>query len=144
MKLKFTLFILLITFNLTVFLQSESYVGTYIRPYESQENQILKWTLTLNSDGTFIYNFYRDIGAKNSEENFYGKGTWKGEKKLIFFYTDTTREVDETYTMDFTNSKARINRKSPRDKSNKIVKESIRFYESDLSIIKGLELFKEE
>ena len=72
------------------------------------------------------------------------KALGKGEKKLIFFYTDTTREVDETYTMDFTNSKARINRKSPRDKSDKIVKESIRFYESDLSIIKGLELFKEE
>ena len=46
--------------------------------------------------------------------------------------------------MDFTGSKARFNKKSPRDKSDKIVKESIRFYESDLSEIKGLELFKKE
>ena len=142
MKLKFPFIILLFTYNISLFAQPEDYSGTYIRPYESQENQILKWTLTLNSDGTFLYNFYRNLGDKNPEENFYGKGTWTSEKKLIFFYTDVNTAFNVPHIMDFTGSKARINKKSPRDKSDKIIKESIRFYESELSVIKGLELFK--
>ena len=79
----------------------------------------------------------------NIEENFYGKGTWKAEGNLVFFYTDKKTEMDEKYKINFTNSKARYITKSPRDKSDKIVKTALRFYESDLFYIKGLELFKE-
>ena len=49
----------------------------------------------------------------------------------------------KTYTMNFSNSKARYITKSPRDKSDKVLKTSLRFYESDIFHIKGLELFKE-
>jgi hypothetical protein len=122
------------------FAQSE----IYVRKSKSTDGTKLEWTLILNDDGTFLYNFYRDIvGELNPEENFYGKGTWKAEKNLIFFYTNKETDLDEKYTMDFTNSKARHIAKSPRDKSDKVVKTTLRFYESDIFHIKGLELFKE-
>lgn len=106
----------------------------------------IKWTLTLNENGTFLYHFLRDLSSiskANSEENFYGKGTWKAEKNLVYFYTDKETDLDDMYNIDFTNSKARYITKSPRDKSDKVIKIALRFYESNLVYIKGLELFKE-
>ena len=123
-----------------------SQAGVYIIDHtnDSIDGSKTKWTLTLDEDGTFLYNFYRDIvGEFNPEENFYGKGTWKAEKSLIFFYTNKETDLNKTYTVDFTNSKARYTTKSPRDTSGKVVKTSLRFYESDNTFIKGLELFKE-
>ena len=139
MKNLITLLFLVLCFFYS-FAQSE----TYVKKPESLDGTKIKWTLTLKEDGTFFYNFYRDIvGEFNLEENFYGKGTWKAEKSLIFFYTNKETDLNETYTVDFTNSKARYTTKSPRDTSGKVVKTSLRFYESDNTFIKGLELFKE-
>ena len=125
-----------------VFTQAGIYVIDHT--HDISDGTKLKWTLTLNSDKTFLYHFYRDIvGEINLEENFYGKGTWKSEGNIVFFYTDKKIDMDEKYKINFTNSKARYITKSPRDKSDKIVKTALLFYESDLFYIKGLELFKE-
>lgn len=125
-----------------------SQAGIYVIDHTQNrsDDTITKWTLTLHEDGTFLYHFLRDLSAvskANIEENFYGKGTWKAEGNLVFFYTDKKTDMDETYNINFTNSNARYITKSPRDKSDKIVKTALRFYESDLFYIKGLELFKE-
>lgn len=122
--------------------------GVYIIDHTQDmvDNTKTKWTLTLNEDGTFRYHFLRDLSAvskANTEENFYGKGSWKADKNIVFFYSDKKNDLNEKHTIDFTNSKARYTTKSPRDTSDKIVKTSIRFYESDIFYIKGLELFKE-
>lgn len=136
--------ILFLVSNIGLFAQSDSFVGNYVRNPKLSDGSIHKWTLSLNTDGTFIYNFYRVIaGDKKHEENFYGKGTWKAEKNLIFFFADKKKDIDETHTKNFNNSRARINSKSPRDKSNKIIKTSLRFFESEIPEITGLELFKE-
>ena len=129
-------------FNLTLSAQQEIHDGIYGRRTESNIETVMEWTLTLNTNGTFLYNFYRDLGSKNPEENLYGKGTWKAENNVVLFFADKNIDIDETHTLNFDNSKARINRKSPRDKSGKKVKESIRFFSSDTPAIKGLELFK--
>ncbi|WP_445954961.1 hypothetical protein [Yeosuana sp.] len=109
------------------------------------DGTILKWTLTLNNDGTFLYHFLRDLSAiskLNKEENFYGKGTWKVEKNLIFFSSDKETDLNEKYIYDFTNTKARWIKKSPRDLSDIVVKESLLFYESDLWVIERLKFIK--
>ncbi|MFD0990631.1 hypothetical protein ACFQ1R_11025 [Mariniflexile jejuense] len=121
--------------------------GVYVLDYtQNADGTKIKWTLSLNQDGTFLYHFLRDLSAvskANTEENFYGKGIWTVDKNLIFLTTNKETDLDEKYTMDFTNSKARYTTKLPRDTSNKVVKTSLRFYESDIFHIKGLELFKE-
>jgi hypothetical protein len=139
------LFLILFYF---VYIQVFPQAGVYLIDHTQNRSDgtKLKWTLTLHEDGTFFYHFFRDISAisTNKEENFYGKGTWKADGNLVFFNTDKKTEMDEIYNIHFTNSKARYITKSPRDTSDKIVKTALRFYESDLFYIKGLELFKEE
>lgn len=119
--------------------------GVYIRDFSDESlKDKTKWTLTLHQDGTFLYHFFRDLeGALNPEENFYGKGTWVIHKKIISFSSSPETEIDRLNTINFTSSKARYIIKSPRDKSNEIVKTSIRFYESNVNFIKGLQLFKQ-
>lgn len=137
-------YLILISFfflNLSVFGQS----GVYGKEPKLTDGNKIKWTLSINQDGTFLYHFFRDLaGELNPEENFYGKGTWEFDKNNIVLTTNKETDLDEIYTMDFTNSKARYTTKSPRDTSNRMVKTSLRFYESDIFHIKGLELFKEQ
>lgn len=138
--MKYIVLILVFCFSLSVFAQS----GVYTREPKHTDGTKMKWTLTLNDDGTFLYHFYRNIeGVGNPEENFYGKGTWKSENNVIFLTTNKETDLDDKHTMNFSNSKARYITKSPRDTSDKVLKTSLRFYESDIFHIKGLELFKE-
>ena len=98
--------------------------------------------LTLNQNGTFQFHHFDKISnGIPPERNSYGKGTWISKDKLIFFSTDENL-IYESNELDFNNSKARFISKSPRDKSAKIVKTSIRFYESDIFWITGRTLLK--
>lgn len=136
-------------FVLGVFISSHVFAqsGVYVidNNHKASDSTIFKWTFTLNEDGTFLYHFLRDLSAVskvNTEENFYGKGTWKAEKNLVFFSSEKETDLDEKYIYDFTNTKARWITKSPRDLSGKEVKESLLFYESDLWVIEGLKFYK--
>jgi len=118
--------------------------GVYVNKPNNSDGAIIKWTLTLNEDGTFLYHFLRDISAiskVNTEENYYGKGTWILEGKSVILLSKDTDNMDGKYTKNLNNSKARYITKSPRDTSDKVVKTALRFYES--IELKGLELFKE-
>lgn len=143
MGMKQLLFMLSFFMCTHVFAQS----GVYVIDNNDKrtDGTIFKWTLTLNEDGTFLYHFLRDLSAiskPNKEENFYGKGTWKTEKNLVFFSSNKETDLDEKYIYDFTNTKARWIKKSPRDLSDKVVKESLLFYESDLWVIERLKFIK--
>lgn len=143
MSMKQLLFMLSFFLCTHVFAQS----GVYVIDNNDKrtDGTIFKWTLTLNEDGTFLYHFLRDLSAiskPNKEENFYGKGTWKTEKNLVFFSSNKETDLDEKYIYDFTNTKARWIKKSPRDLSDKVVKESLLFYESDLWVIERLKFIK--
>ena len=136
--------ILLVLSHWTVSAQS----GIYSRGSLNQkaDGAIIKWTLSLHPDGTFLYHFLRDLSAIspiNVEEKFYGKGTWKPQGKQILFFSEK-EDMDEEYTVNLNNSKARYITKSPRDTSDKIVKTALRFYASETFHIKGLVLFKDE
>ena len=137
-------YIITIIIFLCVILNTLAQSGMYSREPKSVDGTEIKWTLSLNIDGTFLYHFFRDIsGEANPEEYFYGKGTWESEGQLIYFYCESSSLNDE-FTINLNNSKAKIKSKSPRDKSDKIIKTSLRFYESEAFAIKGLELFKEK
>ena len=131
----------------SVFAQSGVYIIDNNSKRKDTDETIIKWTLTLNENGTFLYHFLRDLSAiskPNKEENFYGKGTWKAEKNQVVFSSDKEADLDEKYIYDFTNTEARWITKSPRDLSDKVVKESLLLYKSDLSVIKGLKLIKKQ
>jgi hypothetical protein len=82
----------------------------------------------LKPDGTFVFHFYRNLDASQPKEHKYGRGTWKAEKnKLIYFYTTAENDIDNTHTLNFNNTKARIIKKSSRNLSKEDIKEAILF-----------------
>ncbi len=120
---------------------AQDIAGVYEVRYESS-NALIVDTLTLNADGTFVFHEYdRHEDGIPQERNKYAKGTWKSIKNLIHFSTNKS-DLDEIHTLDFNNTKARYISKSPRDKSDRIIKTSIRFFESEINWISGRILLK--
>lgn len=85
--------------------------GVYTKEPKNFDGTIIKWTLTLSEDGTFLYHFLRDVSAVskvNTEENYYGKGTWILEGKSVILFSKETDNLNGLYTENLNNSKARI------------------------------------
>lgn len=123
--------------------QSGIYNGSYEKTYEIDNGDFHQYKITLNPDGTFLYHSHSNISMGiPPEKNIFGKGTWRVENNIISLTTDRTKDLDETYTLDLSNTKARYESKSPRDKSNRIVPTKLKFYQSDISWVKGKKLLK--
>lgn len=140
--MKNLLFISTLLFSLFSFAQSKEHVGVYKLDLGSKSH-FEKTTLTLNSDGTFLFHFYdyRENGILK-ERTKYGKGTWTSEGKLILFSVNK-KDVDDAHVLNFNNSKARFDTKSPRDKSDRVMPTSVRFYKSDIFWMVGRTMVKE-
>ena len=137
-KLSFLIFAL----SLSLCAQSKEHAGTYtLKLSEGEHFEITE--LILNPNGTFLFHFYdfRENGIPK-ERNKFGKGTWTSKDKLIFLHTGVN-DIDKSHELDFNNSKARFDTKSPRDKSNRDIKTTIRFYESDIFWMKGRTMIKQ-
>lgn len=144
-QLKNILLLSLLTFSLTVSAQLQTYVGTYKMSYEFKKGGLVEYTLSLKPNGTFLFHSYRNIDPSQPNENKYAKGAWEVEKeKVLYFYADKEVDLDETHTLNFNNSKARYNSKSTRDKSDRIIRKSLKFYDSDIFWVKGMKLYKKE
>lgn len=138
---KALLFILLL--NIDYLVSSQSIIeGTYIYEFDGS-NASIRRTLVLNPDRTFLFHAYEyhERGIP-PEKNIYGKGTWESKKGLVYF-TTSKADIDDKHTLDFSNSKARFDAKSPRDKSDKEDITSLRFYESEVFWFKGMKLIKQ-
>jgi uncharacterized GH25 family protein len=107
------------------------------------DNAIIDYKLDLNSDGTFTFHSYTNhFKATPAEKNEFGKGTWKAKKNSIIFEINSNTDLNEKYTLNLQNTKARIDRKSPRNKTAEIIPTTMRIYESEISWVKGLKLTK--
>ena len=137
MKSIFTTLLLFLSLLLTA--QNNNFEGIYI--YDSEN---IKYTLTINTDKTFTFHFYRNVSKHIGEENYYGSGTWSSNKNLISLEGTQENTVKGKPDLSFNNTKARYISKSPRDKSDRIIKPALRFYESEIFWIKGLTLLKTE
>ena len=134
---------LIIISNTVLFSQQEQIIGDYTRILGQQEKHIIEYTLTLNRDGTFNFHSYSNIKQGIPPiVNKYGRGKWKSEKNIVTFFADKESDFDEKHTLDFNNSKARFKKKSPRDKTDRIVKTSLQFFESNISWLDRLQIFK--
>lgn len=140
--MKYILSIFILLFSLSLYAQSKEHIGNYtLKLGEGEHVEITK--LTLNPNGTFLFHFYdyRENGIPK-EGAKYGKGTWTSKGQLIFFEVKDS-DVDASHVLNFNNSKARFDTKSPRDKSNRDIKTSIRFYESDIFWMTGRIMIKQ-
>jgi hypothetical protein len=141
--MKSILIFFLAAFTFTLNTQSGTYNGKYELKLEADNGDFHDYKLNLNSDGTFVFRSNSHISKRiTPKNNTYGKGTWKAEKNIISFTTDKVKDLDITHSLDFSNSKARYDSKSPRDKSDRVVPSKLKFYQSDIFWIKGIELLK--
>ena len=141
MKAILTFLILISSF--TSFSQSDNVVGDYTLKLETVEKNLLEYELSLSQDGTFNFHYYSNI--KNGippKINKYGKGKWTIENNVISFFSDKQKDIDEKNTLDFTNSKARFIIKSPRNKTDQIIKTRLQFLKSEIFWMERIEIFK--
>ncbi|WP_047549619.1 hypothetical protein [Psychroserpens sp. Hel_I_66] len=134
------LLLLLFLFHAFI-LNAQDVAGVYQIKSDTDEFSHIR-KLTLNHDGTFEFYHYRFIAnGIPKETRSYGKGTWTLENKVITFSAEAS-DLDSKYTLDFNNSKARFNTKSPRDKTNRVFADFIIFYKTDVVLAQRLKLFK--
>lgn len=132
---KYTYLLFLLLFSLISNAQNNNYVGAYEKKIKTVKNEVFEYELQILSDSTFTFHFFRNLGQSvSTDENVYGKGTWKVIKNVIHFVTNTN-DLDEKYTLNFTKSSGRF------DTKNKTL---FRFYHSEIPWIEKLTLEKVE
>jgi len=135
--------ILLLMSSFTLFSQADILVGEYFLTIGDKEEHLINYTLTLNQDGTFYFHSYRNHNKGIPwEENKYGQGKWSLDGKVVSFSTDKKTDLDEKFTLDFNNSKARLITKPLRDKTKRVIETKLQFFESKISWIKRLGIHK--
>ncbi|WP_375325363.1 hypothetical protein [Flagellimonas sp. GZD32] len=128
--------------GLTVFAQSDKVVGDYFVDFGNEQHQI-EYRLTLNLDGTFLFHSFNNNKKGNPPiVNTYGKGTWSLDEKVVSFLTDENLDLDKNQSLDFNGTKARFISKPERDKTDRVIKTRLQFFDSKIFWVKGLEIFK--
>ncbi len=141
--MKTTLLLLFFLTSLSSFSQMDKIAGDYKLTLDTKENDLFEYQLTLSSNGTFYFHYYSNIKRGIPPEiNKYGKGKWSVENDVITFSADKPNDLDEKYLLDFTDSKARFIMKSPRDKTDQIIKTRLKFLKSEISWMRTIELLK--
>lgn len=129
--------------TLVLFSQSDKISGEYFLK-SGNEEYLVERTLNLNDDGTFTFHNYSNVKAGIPQiVDKYGKGTWSTDGKVISFLTDIEKDIDEKYTLDFSDSRARFISKPARDKTNRKIKTRLQFFESKIFWIERLEIVKQ-
>lgn len=142
--MKYVITILFVSFHLIISAQSKEHAGNYSLKIGNETHWEIN-KLTLNPNGTFLFHFYdyRENGTLK-ERTKYGKGTWTSNKRLIFLKAEVS-DIDATHVLNLNDTKARYDTKSPRDKSDRDIKTSIRIYEvGEIFWLKGRTLLKKE
>ena len=141
--MKITLQLIIVLFSLFLKAQSTEYVGEYEFFKGNNDSYFLKTHLTLNSDGTFVlFNESYIEESRPRERKEYGKGTWTSDKRLIFLEVKEI-DIDDKHGLNLNNTKLRFDTKSPRDKSNRDIKTSVRIIETEIPWLKGRTLIKD-
>lgn len=141
--MKYLLSILFLLFSLTLSAQSNDHAGSYEFYRGNNDNYFLKTHLTLNTNGTFLLRSESYIEERMQRERLeYGKGTWTSVKRLIILKVEDS-DVDAKHVLNLNNTKLRFDTKSPRDKSNRDIKTSIRIFETETLWLKGRTLIKD-
>lgn len=117
--------------------------GEYVLKLIEDTKHKIEYKLTLTEDGTFFFHSYRFIEYGIPQETqLHGKGNWSLKGTIVSFDTDDKVQMDDKHTLDFSNTKARFITKPLRDKTDRIIKTRIRFFESETFWIKGIDMFK--
>ncbi len=123
---------------------ASSITGTYINMWESNSGEALNYTLTLEADGSFIFQSKRSFANIESEKTLTATGSWKLQNQLLVLLADPNDTNSNELTLQLNNTKARYVSISSRNPNFNLVKPSLKFYKSEVFYAKDMELIKEE
>ena len=125
-------------------MMSLEFIVKDLKPHQNHQNLIL----VQNSQGHLPYLQMADLSitildnSKVKKKSTGGHAATGDLRVKLFFFTTTKDDINDQFTIDLNNTKARFFKKSPRSKSPKIQPTYIRFFESDYSLTKNLKLPK--
>lgn len=123
---------------------TSSIAGTYTNKWESNSGEALEYSLTLDADGSFIFQSNRLFDSVESEKTLTAKGSWKLQNQILVLFTDPNDFNNNELSLHLNNTKARFVNISPRNTNFSLVKPSLKFYKSEVFYAKDMELLKEE
>ena len=141
--MKTLLFTLCICFTMYSTSHSQTMEGTYSNTWESSEGASLTYTLTLNPDGTFIFESHRIYASSYPSKIEIAKGTWKRKYRLLKLTTEASSE-DIDLVKQINENKAKFKAYSARHRKYNTVKPSLKFYKSKVFYAKGMKLYQQE
>ena len=116
--------------------------GAYQAIYDTS-NSYISYNLMLEAGGRFSFHFYRKNDCDSCvEENLYGQGNWEASGRKLILTADPERDLNDKFTLNLHDSKAHYIAKHSRDKTDKVVPIRLRFYQSGILWVKGMELLK--
>lgn len=134
-------FLVIVAFCISCLGMAQDIAGTYQVVYDT-DNSYQTYTLKLMENGNFEYHFFRKNDCNNcEEENQYGRGNWRFEKKKLYL-SSTQEDLDEKYTLDLDGSTAHYIQKSARDLSDKKVPTRLKFFKSEIFWVVGKDMVK--
>ncbi|QLG46615.1 hypothetical protein [Costertonia aggregata] len=147
--MKYILLIVLMMSCLWSCSQSHDITGEYEKVLKSGSVQSL---LKLNQNGTFRFDSYsvRQIDGTNlpvnenlpTESSISGKGRYRVKNDVIYFTTDGDTDIDHNYPLNFNDTKAKFKNGYSKNSSNERAIAKLKFFESGIFWIDGLELKK--
>ncbi|MEM7186253.1 MAG: hypothetical protein AAF466_06310 [Bacteroidota bacterium] len=141
--MRLVLLFALVALPFGTFGQETGLAGTYEVRYETTDGNTFLYEITLHPDNTFLFHSYEyHAKAQPPEKERFGKGRWEANKNLIVLSTNEENDLDDTHTLNLDKTKARIDRKSPRNKNPNPVPDVMRIYESPVPWVKGKKLTK--
>ena len=141
--MKSLLLFIALTFTITT-IQSQEIEGTYANKWLANTGEGIEYTLTLDTEGTFTFDYTRMYKDEVPDTNVKVNGTWKMEGHLLVLDTDTTNDDNHKIASGLNLNKARFVSVSPRNPNFNLVKPSLKFYSSDVFYAKDMELIKTE
>lgn len=141
--MKHFLITLFASFAFSFAVQSQNIEGTYTNTWESEAGGALTYTLTLHSDSTFQFVSHRVFETSIPSKTITADGTWNNNNRLLILATEVSSETIDLVEK-LNKNKAKYKAYPPRHRKFKLVKPSLKFYESEVFYAKGMKLFKEE
>ncbi|MCE2611801.1 hypothetical protein LVD13_02375 [Flavobacteriaceae bacterium D16] len=130
----------------TIQAQSDEFVGIYILKKEA-DNGVTQHKMVLDEEGSFLFSAFfspKDRDGKMLEiKSDYGSGKWRVNRDQVFFTVDKDKDFDTERTLDFSRTRARIQKPSILNSNGKTKPVMLVFFDSDILWVKGLKLAKQ-
>jgi len=130
----------------TIQAQSDEFIGIYILKKEA-ENGVTQHKMVLDEEGTFLFSTFFSPNDKDGKmlaiKSDYGSGEWRANGDQVFFIVDKDKDFDAERTLDFSRTRARLQKPSIPNSKGKTKPETLVFFDSDIFWVKGLKLAKQ-